>query len=45
MATIVSFASFKYSFILVNVYSFGVIHSGVAKIVSAVRPGAIVYIE
>ena len=44
-ATIISFASIKYPFILVNVYSFGVIHSGVAKIVSAVRPGAIVYIE
>lgn len=45
MATAISFASFKYPFILVSVYSFGVIHSGVARIVSAVRPGAIVYIE
>ena len=45
LATVISFASFKYPFILVGVYSFGVVHSGVARIVSAVRPGAIVYIE
>ena len=44
-ATAISFASFKYPFILVSVYSLGVIHSGVARIVSAVRPEAIVYIE
>ena len=45
LATVISFASFKYPFILVGVYSFGVVHSGAAKIISAVRPGAIVYIE
>ena len=44
-ATLISFASFKYPVILVSVYSFGVIHTGVARIISAVRPGAIVYIE
>ncbi len=44
-ATAICCLSLGSAFTLVSVYSFGVIHSGVARIVSAVRPGAIVYIE
>ena len=45
VVTLICFLNFNSGAILVGVYSFGVIHSGVARIVSAVRPGAIVYIE